>query len=425
MPSIPANPKPRDRVQDWSAGLFAAAWLIGLAGSIHPERFGFGHGFEMAQIAKNLVERGIFGNPFDPALTGPTAVVPPLYPMFLALLIKVFGWPLPAALIANIGFNAVTAGLMPRLALVFFDDARPGFAAGLLWIAAMPLMPQWDAGFTIACVVLACVFVSGSLANARSPWWHGLAAGALAGIASLLNPVAMIPLFSWIAFRLLQRRTPGTYAVRYLSALLVTVALCNGSWLLRNYGIWHALALRTNFGMTLYSSNNDCAAPSLGEDGRNGCYQRTHPVASAPEVQLLRHLGEVEYDRRRTADAFAWIGSHPSRFAGLTAARIAEFWFPIEMFSRAPEYGIWVATLLSVPGILLMIRRRQSAVWFLLFVWAVYPLVYYIVVASDRYRYPILWTSLLPAGYGLAALVPAVKRKMLGTSSVPAPTGRG
>jgi hypothetical protein len=401
----PSKPAARDRLNDWSAALFVVAWLVGLAHSIHPARFGFGHGFEMAAIARNLVEQATYGNPFAPALTGPTAVVPPLYPIFLAFLIKVFGWPLPAALIANIAFNAVTAGLMPRLAKAFFQDARPGLAAGCLWILAMPLMPQWDVSFTIATLVLACAFSSKSIAISPHPVWAGFALGLPGGMVSLMNPVALLALVCWIGFLFLARRVPTRYWIRCFLGFAVTVALCNAPWLIRNYALWHAPVLRTNFGMTLYSSNNNCAAPNLGEDGLNGCYQQTHPIASDAEVQLLRRLGEVEYDRQRTADAFSWIRSHPSRFAELTTARVAQFWFPLDTISDGPVYAVWLITLLSIPGMVLMFRRRELAVWFLLSVWLLYPLAYYVVVASDRYRYPILWTSLLPAGYCVMALV--------------------
>ncbi len=43
-------------------------------------------------------------------------------------------------------------------------------------------------------------------------------------------------------------------------------------------------------------------------------------------------------------------------------------------------------------------------------VWSIYPLAYYVVASADRYRCPILWTSLVPAGYALAALAPAFQR---------------
>jgi len=65
---------------------------------------------------------------------------------------------------------------------------------------------------------------------------------------------------------------------------------------------------------------------------------------------------------------------------------------------------VWLITLLSIPGMVLMWRRRERVRWFIFSVWLLYPLIYYVVVASDRYRYPILWTSLLPAGYCLVVL---------------------
>jgi hypothetical protein len=34
----------------------------------------------------------------------------------------------------------------------------------------------------------------------------------------------------------------------------------------------------------------------------------------------------------------------------------------------------------------------------------IYPLMYYIVVSDLRYRTPVLWLSLLPAGYFLSML---------------------
>ena len=51
----------------------------------------------------------------------------------------------------------------------------------------------------------------------------------------------------------------------------------------------------------------------------------------------------------------------------------------------------------------LMVQRRIRVTSLILFLWAVYPLIYYIVISSERYRYPMLWTSLLPAGYFLEA----------------------
>jgi hypothetical protein len=42
---------------------------------------------------------------------------------------------------------------------------------------------------------------------------------------------------------------------------------------------------------------------------------------------------------------------------------------------------------------------------FVLAVGAIYPLMYYIVVSDVRYRYPILFLSLLSAGYFIRQVV--------------------
>src|SRR5689334_7619931 len=83
--------------------LFLAALLLGIFQLTHPAGFGFGHGWEMSAIAKNLAAEGAFANPFEPAITGPTAVVPPLYPAFLAMLIAILRTPTAVVLAATMG----------------------------------------------------------------------------------------------------------------------------------------------------------------------------------------------------------------------------------------------------------------------------------------------------------------------------------
>jgi hypothetical protein len=162
--------------------------------------------------------------------------------------------------------------------------------------------------------------------------------------------------------------------------------------------------VRSNFGMTLYTSNNDCARASLDANLASGCYAATHPTNNAAEAQMLLRMGEVDYDRRRTADALAWIRGHPARFARLTLERIRQFWFPEPSAPLYTVWATWAVTILSIPGLFLLARSgRGRLVLLIVAIWAIYPALYYIVVSGMRYRYPILWTSLLPAGYAAAA----------------------
>jgi len=360
----------------------------------------------MASIARNLVATGTFGNPFPPAITGPTAVVPPLYPLFLAALIKLFGLSPLFVLVAslsNVLANALIAALMPWLSRVFYHDAAPGIFAGVLWLFSMRLLPQWDVSYTVLGLVLFLLLSAATIERTnRAPLWAGLA-GLIAGLIVLANPATGLVAMPWVLFLVWSRRVPFKHALRYYSVLVVVMGSCNLPWVIRNYTIWHEPVLRTNFGMTIYSSNNDCAQSSLYRNMANGCYQSTHPVLSDKESQLLNDLGELEYDRKRTADTFAWIRSHPIRFRQLTFSRAMEFWFPDGLTGTL--YGFWLGTILFVPGLMVMARRREPVTVFVLFVSLVYPLMYYIVVSCDRYRYPILWASHLPAGYAVAVLI--------------------
>jgi hypothetical protein len=263
-------------------------------------------------------------------------------------------------------------------------------------------MPQWDLSLTIAGLLSFCLI--SRTAVMRGGMALTVGAGLLGGLVLLANPATVSVVALWMVFLLVSYRPGWPQALRQTAAMSLVAVLCLAPWLVRNYRTWHAIVLRTSFGITLYSSNNDCASSSLLKERLSGCFQAMHPVDSVPEAEILRQMGEVPYDRLKKAEAIAWIRSHPARFAQLTAARFVEFWFPAPSAYWFRRYVIWAITLLSLSGIVLMLRHRQRITFFILGVWLMYPPVYYVMVSIDRYRYPILWTSLLPAGYFLAWL---------------------
>jgi hypothetical protein len=391
--------------------LFAAGLVVGLEQLIHPVRFGTGPGFEVTSVARSLAEHGAFANPFSPVVTGPTAVCPPLYPLFLSLLWRLLGSHVLmgfAAAIGNIFANAFTAALLPRLCEAAFGDRRPGLFAGVLWLLAMRIIPGWDTGYTLTLMVCFCVASSWAFAT-RQRVLCSIATGLLGGAVSLMNPATIPVLALWVTFLLLATPRPRTSAFRLASILLLTIGVSNIPWLVRNYRIWHSVTLRTGFGMTLSASNNPCAASSLVESVRSGCFQQAHPSGGGDEARLAQALGEVAYDRRKTGDALRWISANPDRFRQLTVSRVVEFWFPRPVPPRHIGYAIWAITALSIPGIVLLLKRRHPFAWCAIPLWLFYPLVYYVSISDDRYRYPILWTSVLAAAYFLTAIWPGGK----------------
>jgi hypothetical protein len=386
--------------------LFVAGGVVGFIRVYFPVEFGFGD--EMFNEAKNLAEQGAFANPFYIANTGFTAVNPPLYPLFLALVMKLLA-TVPsfvgmAAVVGDIVANAFVAAWLPRISFVFFGDAMPGATAAVLWLATAQLMPAWDTNYTLAGLILFCLLSARSIEKTGGAIQFGALAGVGGGFLILLNPSSAMVFLPWIVYLLVSLKVSLIQAVKYSGVLLASLVLVVSPWVLRNYHRLGGLVLRTNLGMTLYASNNECAAPSLAENGRSGCYSAHHPNLNMSEARLLRALGEVEYDRRRTADAKSWVMAHPAHFLRLTAKRFREFWFPPPEQHDYAVYVIWLATVLAIPGLILMIKHREPVTAFMVAVQLIYPLIYYLVVSDVRYRYPVLWLSLLSAGYFVRAI---------------------
>jgi hypothetical protein len=359
------------------------------------------NGPEMVLLAKNLVQLGSYANPSPTFKTGLSAANPPLYPFFLALLMKVLRSPVAVtitATVANIVADALTAAWLPRISWLFYGSLKPGIVAACLWLLQMQLMPGWDTSFTLALLVLFCLFTATTIGKdhaIRDAFLAGLIAAAL----FLFNPSSLLVFGPWIGYLLIFRVASMKRTLSYLGVVVLIFGMAGFAWALRNHRALGAFTIRTNLGMTLYASNNDCAMPSLFDDIRNGCYGSHHPAGSYSEALIQWRMGEVAYDHMRTRDTEKWARTHPRRFAWLTAMRIRDFWFPPLEGNLFINSMVWATTILSLPGLMLMAKRRQRVLLYLFSVQLIYPLMYYIVVSGDRYRYPELWLSLLPAGY--------------------------
>src|ERR1019366_5909844 len=226
--------------------------------------------------------------------------------------------------LVNVIANALTAAFMPGLSKRFCGNAWPGVVSGALWLFAMHLLPAWDAGFTLAALVAFLLLTADAFESGASVRWAAAGAGLAAGIISNENPATVLVFGPWIIFLLLRRNAKMQEKVRHLIVFALLVGAANVPWIIRNYRIWHTFTLRTNFGMTFYSSNNECAQSSLVREMQSECYQRNHPNGSTSELALMKKQGEVEFDRERTKATLEWIRSNPERFRELTLGRMRD-----------------------------------------------------------------------------------------------------
>ncbi len=368
-------------------------------GSNHPNA----GGGEMVAVADNLVRQGEFGNPFMLQETGPTAVVAPVYPFFLAALFKMLGQAdgrLAAVIFAAL-LHGLHAALLIQLSRMVFSGRRPG-----LWAAALVglfptirFMPAWEA-IPAATSLLAFCIVSFRWTRQCSASLTKISLlGVMAGGVVLLNPVAGLVAVVWMVLRFRSRwnslRHPFSVAACFVLMAFVTPL----PWAVRNWVLLGAPAIKIGLGGNLYASNNACAQSSLVLNFSTGCWDRH---SGRVETELIAGMGEVRYDRYRRQTAMEWIKTNPGAFLHLTGHRMLEFWFP--NLAEGPfAVMIWLVTLLSAAGFVVMAKRHVPFLQFAISASLVYPITYYVVVSESRYRIPILWISLLGAGYFLDA----------------------
>jgi len=407
--------------------LFAAGIVGAYTQATLPAR----HGGEMWNLAWNLADHGTFANPFSPLKTGPTASNPPLAPLLTSALIRIFRAPfliyMSSALLSILA-NAFSAALLPRLSRVFFGDAVPGIFAACLWLPTMQVIPGWDTNYTSAALIyFACLTASILGSGADSKWGASVGAGVLAAALCLLNPSTLLVWFPWLVYLYVRFGIRSRRAVQSIAIILSIAFIASAGWAHRNQRALGSFVIRTRLGSVLYVSNNDCAQPTILQEEMSGCFHSFDPNASIAEAEKLQQLGEIRYDKLRESNAMEWIRTHPGRFAKLAWARFVFFWFPKadsipSVFSfgenfgdrdymeqwqnreRRVAYAISASTLLSCLGLALMLHARLPVVWFVIVSLGLYPLMYYVIIADVRYRDPVLWISLLPAGYFLTRL---------------------
>lgn len=371
---------------------------------------------ETGNIAASLVEGTGFSNVFRKD-TGPTAWLPPVYPLLVAGIFRMLGpftfSAFVAAALLNCLFSALTC--IP----IFFVGKRLGgltVAALAAWLWAVyphailiPTEWMWDTSLS---ALLAACLLWATLALADSPNHRPLswtAYGLLWGFGLLTNPAlgAAFPFFlAWLAYRGHSASKPAWK----LPALAFAVAvLCCLPWTIRNYADFHRLIpLRSNLAFELWLGNNDIFDPHAVHG-----IQR---ITRYEQTRRYSQLGETAFMQEKARLAAEFIHTHPALELRLTARRFVATWFgtetPLHDFRDSDSWlvrGILLCNLFvtfaALFGFILLIRRRDPFVFPLAIFPAVFPLVYYITHTSLRYRHPIDPALLLLVSFSLTKLV--------------------
>jgi hypothetical protein len=387
------------------------------------------HGFprkEMVRIAMAFAERGELADPFA-APTGPTALAPPIYPIFLGLIFRTFGTGVAAEVVKCLLTSTVSAlrwALIPWLAICLGLSLRTGMIGGFMgafYIGALAtdIKGDWAEAYVATALVALFLVAIRIYGNSRLDLRSAAVLGFWWGLTLLLSPAVVTILGCFVlvgALRFLSE-SPREY-IRFVAVLGFVAALVISPWPIRNsIRLGSPVWAKDNFGITMLQSNH----PGAGWDfyGNEDYIMQTTPSWQPSAARKLKAVGEVAYDHSQLQESMQWIRSNPETFGRLVALRVFHFWFPLgrNLAHTALE---WSVTLLSIIGVYLLYFRHRAAAFLILGIWLLYPPVYYIVMWSSRYRYPINWTMTLAAALAVNRAVSVVNaRRRLGPGVTP------
>jgi hypothetical protein len=384
---------------------FALALILRLGILFGAGIYRFHDRFEMASAAVSFARTGQIANAYMAMPTGPTAHVAPLYPMLIGVVYRIFGDGDTGETVKQVLASCISSARAPLLVLLALGlglGEGVALSAGLISAAFIgafetELKGDWEGPLAADALIL-LVLWGYRLAWRRVPRpLESLCYGLAWGVALLISP-SLMPVGAGLA--ILAAFSAARKAPRASAAALACFGLgCMLSlspWIIRNYiqlggFVWG----RDNFGLELSLSNGPGAHWSNPQN-RPRIFSM-HPSRYRPAAERLRAQGELAFNEDRKREAFEWIRSHPRQFAWLTAQRTIHFWFPSGR-NRAHALLLAGLTLLAFAGLGILWQHGSPAFPIIAVIWLAYPLLYYIIQWSSRYRQPIDWSLILCAG---------------------------
>jgi len=212
---------------------------------------------EFGAVTISLMQSGKFANPYV-LPTGPTAHLPPLYPLLVSLIYRWFGLTPAAGYVSRL-MIAVTASmlyaLLPWIADQFGMSRQAGFLGGVA--AALGDLDWYGNGDYLTGIVLALLLVAflRRWTRRQASWYGSLLLGFAIGAGFHLQPVLLTVVLGCFAFELWWNQGRRSLASLGICALGILVACVPWAW--RNYTTFHSLFfIRSNLGLELRIGNH-------------------------------------------------------------------------------------------------------------------------------------------------------------------------
>jgi 4-amino-4-deoxy-L-arabinose transferase-like glycosyltransferase len=354
-------------------------------------------GAEMGWVARSIASGHGFSSPFFPS-TGPTALMPPLFPYLLACVFRVCGVYTATAAFVILSLDSFLSALtcIPiRMSLLEVVGQRRAQLASWLWVIYpfaiyFSAVHVWDYALTSFLFATSFWFAQRIHLHDRSLAWCRF--GLLCGLTVLSNPSVFSTFPFLFLLALLKVRGADGRWLRCGVVFLLSMILVVAPWIVRNCLVMHAASpVRDGFWLELWAGNAGDTSTS------NPSW--AHPASNPAEMRLFGKEGEAAYIAHKRSMALAHVGHHSVSFVVVSCRRAIRFW--TGFWSVRSEYLYWEPldipnvffctsiTFLMLRGIFRWWKEDRKELLPYLFLLIVFPIPYYLTHSSMDYRQPI------------------------------------
>ena len=361
---------------------------------------------EYLHMARQLLDRGMFEDS-----NGDRAIRAPLFPLFLAGLIAVFGERLFVLHLAGCLLGTVGVWLVYILAMRLWADYRGALCAAAI-AALYPGLIVYSALLqteTLYGVLFLLVFLCFYSLSASPRLSIAVLCGVLCGLAALTRAVfagfipVLLLIMMWQQKDRLRRILPAA------ALILLSAGLTIAPWSLRNAALFgHIVPIASGGGNSLLTGNNPYAVGTYRV--REGFDEWFREQAAARGVTDPSVLDETQRSDLSARIAVGYVTSHPVDAFLLSCKKSYIFWvYPI---LHTDSWPAGQAIAVGADGLLLILCVvGVTGMWFLrgrlLPVYAAigfFWLVQAVLHAESRFRLPLIPLFAVMGGWGAVIL---------------------
>jgi len=349
-----------------------------------PRPIAYDDGVSWDGIAVNLAE----GKGFTENDGSPTSVRPPVYPLFLAGVYKIFGHEPGAARAVQLSLGALTAVFILLIGWKVLDE-KSGLWAGLLTAVYPPLI-VYVTGIgseTLYAFLLVGTVLLFLLAREKDHPGLYAAAGLALGTANLCrSTLAFFPFFLiagafWLGER--GKRLKGLVFACVLSFLVIL------PWTVRNYRVFGGfLLVNISAGQLFWLGTIEETGGRFVELDYPGYRQFDHLSLEKP----------IEAEREHFRAGLRNIAANPLGFAKLTVVKFFRLWFEPIGYAMTKERSRAAARILLAAHAALIFlagwglyagRGRAGSLLVLYALFAYFAVMHNLVAPMPRFRLPM------------------------------------